>query len=56
VELRGDQPLPELQYTFQTRRDDHRALLMRLRELVGDTVDFDKPGPLWGPEGDGHGR
>jgi len=56
VELRGDQPLPELQYTFQTRRDDHRALLARLRELVGETVDFDKPGPLWGLEGDGHGR
>lgn len=48
VELRGEQALPGLQYTFQHRRDDHRALLARLRELVVETVDFDKSGPLWG--------
>ena len=45
---RGDQPLPELQYTFQTRRDDHRSLLAHLRGLVVETVNFDKSGPLWG--------
>lgn len=47
VELRGEQPLPELQYTFQRRRDDHRALLARLRELVVETVDFEKAAPWW---------
>ena len=47
VELRGQQALPELQYTFQRRRDDHRALLARLRELVVDTVDFEKASPWW---------
>jgi DNA-binding transcriptional LysR family regulator len=47
VELRSRPALPVLDYTFQRRRDDSRPLLARLRELVLQTVDFTKPGPLW---------
>ena len=47
VELRSRPALPVLDYTFQRRRDDSRPLLARLRELVRQTVDFTKPGPLW---------
>lgn len=47
VELHGRPELPLLEYTFQRRRDDSRALLARMRELVGQTVDFNKPSPLW---------
>ncbi|MBL0919651.1 MAG: LysR family transcriptional regulator [Hydrogenophaga sp.] len=48
VELRSARPLPDVQYTFQCRRDDHRPLLARMRDLVRETVDFEKPSPLWG--------
>ena len=47
VALRGRQALPTLEYTFQRRRDDSRPLLVSMRDLVRDTVDFDKPSPLW---------
>ncbi|NUZ06578.1 LysR family transcriptional regulator [Piscinibacter koreensis] len=47
VELRGRPALPALEYTFQRRRDDSRPLLAHMRELVGRTVDFTKPSPLW---------
>jgi DNA-binding transcriptional LysR family regulator len=47
VELRGRPALPALEYTFQCRRDDSRPLLARMRDLVRQTVDFTKPGPLW---------
>lgn len=35
VELRGRPELPSMEYTFQRRRDDSRALLARMRKLVG---------------------
>lgn len=47
VGLRSLPALPALEYTFQCRRDDTRPLLRRMRELVGRTVDFTKPSPLW---------
>ena len=47
VELRGRPELPSLEYTFQRRRDDTRPLLVRMRELVDQTVNFTKPSPLW---------
>ena len=47
VELHSRPALPSLQYTFQCRRDDSRALLRRMREAVAATVDFSKPSPLW---------
>lgn len=47
VELRGEPALPALEYTFQCRRGDSRPVLAHLRELVGQTVDFTKPSPLW---------
>lgn len=47
VELRSRPALPPLEYTFQSRRDDSRPLLARMREVVGATVDFTKPSPLW---------
>jgi DNA-binding transcriptional LysR family regulator len=47
VELRSKPALPPLEYTFQWRRDDTRPLLKKMRELVGRTVDFTKPSPLW---------
>lgn len=50
VELRTRSALPALDYTFQGRRDDSRPLLARMRELVGRTVDFAKPSPVWSAE------
>jgi DNA-binding transcriptional LysR family regulator len=47
VELKSKPALPALEYTFQWRRDDSRPLLRHMRELVGQTVDFTKPSPLW---------
>lgn len=47
VELHSRPVLPSLQYTFQRRRDDARALLPGMREAVAATVDFTKPSPLW---------
>ncbi|MBW0172639.1 MAG: LysR family transcriptional regulator [Hydrogenophaga sp.] len=47
VALRGRQALPALEYTFQRRRDDSRPLLASMRDLVRETVDFNKPSPLW---------
>lgn len=47
VELRSRPALPALKYTFQRRRDDSRPLLAAMREVVGETVDFTKPNPLW---------
>jgi DNA-binding transcriptional LysR family regulator len=47
VELRSRPALPPLDYTFQWRRDDTRALLAKMREAVVATVDFAKPSPLW---------
>lgn len=47
VELTSQPALPPLKYTFQRRRDDTRALLTIMRRLVGETVDFTKPSPLW---------
>lgn len=47
VRLHSKPDLPALQYTFQWRRDDRRALLAPLREAVAATVDFSKPSPLW---------
>lgn len=47
VELRSRPALPRLDYAFQWRRDDSRPLIGRMRALVGETVDFMKPSPLW---------
>lgn len=47
VQLSSRPALPELEYTFQWRRDDTRPLLAHLRDAVARTVDFSKPSPLW---------
>jgi DNA-binding transcriptional LysR family regulator len=47
VQLKSRPALPELEYTFQWRRDDARPLLGRLRDAVTQTVDFSKPSPQW---------
>lgn len=47
VELPVRPALPALEYTFQRRRDDTRPLLTHMRGLVGQTVNFLKPSPLW---------
>ena len=47
VELRARSALPALEYTFQSRRGDRRPLLEHMRALVGRTVNFAKPSPLW---------
>lgn len=47
VPLRMRSTLPSMQYTFQHRRDDPRALLASLHRAVVETADFSKPCPLW---------
>jgi DNA-binding transcriptional LysR family regulator len=45
--LRSEPPLPRLSYQFIWRRDDNRALVATLQQLIFDEVDFSSANPLW---------
>lgn len=47
VELRSAARLPSLDYVLAWRRDDPRALIARMAELVVAEADFGVPSPLW---------
>lgn len=47
VALRSDPPLPSMSYRFIWRRDDARALVTTLQQLVLEEADFTSTNPLW---------